>query len=93
MLPIEEARLAYKNLLISYDVLFKEINHPSPSSDILTHEQLKIYIHALKIKCAHVKEQQNNNEYNLRRIESIVQESDFKLLQAKKMMEMFKKMN
>ena len=93
MSPLEEARLAYKNLLNSYDVLCKEINHPSPTSNILTHEQLKIYIHELKIKCAHVKEQQNNNEYNLRRIESIIQESDFKVLQVKKMMEMFKKMN
>ena len=93
MLPIEEARLAYKNLLISYDILRNEFENSCPSEEIVTNEQLKIYIHALKIKCAHVKEQQNNNEYNLRRIESIVQESDFKLLQAKKMMEMFKKMN
>jgi len=93
MSPLEEARLAYKNLLNSYDVLCKEINHPSPSDNILTHENLKIHIYALKIRCAHVKEQKNNNEYNLRRIESIIQESDFKVLQVKKMMEMFKKMN
>ncbi len=93
MLPVEKARFSYKNLLISYDILCKEFESSCPSEDIVTHEYLKILIYASTIKCAHVKEQQNDNKYNLLRIESIVQESNFKVLQVKKMMDILKKMN
>ncbi len=93
MLPLEEAGIAYKKLLVSYDVLCKEFEKPSPSPDVLDKEYVKILICVAKIRIAFMKEQHNENKYNLRRIESIVQESNYKETQVKKMNEIFKKMN
>lgn len=93
MLPLEEARLAYKKFLISYDILCKEFEHPSPTSTILDKEYVKILVYESKIICAYLKEKQNDNEYHLRRIKSIIQESNFKMIQIQKMNVLFKKMN
>lgn len=93
MLPLEEAKFAYKKLLFSYDVLCKEFEKPSPSPYVLDNEYLNILIFATQIRIAFMKEQHNENKYNLRRIESIVQESNYKETQVKKMNEIFKKMN
>ena len=91
MVPLEEAKHAYKKLLVSYDILCKEFNHPSPTSDILDKEYIKILLCIGIIKLAYMKEK--NNNYNLRKIGFIVEESNFKESQVKKMNVLLKKMN